>query len=170
MYTWEHGEVFKLKEQRIGLVKALQEKSPSGFQNATESISGAITATFFPSSKAWGFKHKGIFISSNSNHADELELTIPIVAFGATAVYTAISKWREGKPLKTEHFIGDVYEGIYAHHVSYLEELQATIPKNFHFIMHSLYKTAMASGRSQLVTNGKNEPGPLTGVDMEGLD
>ncbi|KAF9049010.1 hypothetical protein BJ165DRAFT_1592983 [Panaeolus papilionaceus] len=134
-----------------------------------ESIAGAITAGFFPSSKAWGFKHKGVFMSSDKTRPDELELTIPVVAFGATAVFAAIFKWRDGKPAKTEHFIGDLFRSVYDHHVTYLKDLQTRIPNNFHFIMHSLYKTTSASGQSHQLNNN-NQLGPLAGVDMDGLD
>ncbi|KAF9047850.1 hypothetical protein BJ165DRAFT_1593516 [Panaeolus papilionaceus] len=134
-----------------------------------ESIAGAITAGFFPLSKAWGFKHKGVFTSSDKTQPDELELTIPVVAFGATAVFAAIFKWHDGKPAKTERFIGDLFQSVYNHHVTYLKDLQTRIPNNFHFIMHSLYKTTSASGQSHQLNNN-NQLGPLAGVDMDGLD
>ena len=126
-----------------------------------------LKTAFFNGPTGFGYKFKQFYVSSHPDHK-EPELTIPIVALGATAVsppfpsrlvssglslmewykfFAALYEWHEGKKgkmssesqkAKAEKFEGDNFKKVYNRHLETLTKLKRKI-NTYHKFMAELY-------------------------------
>ena len=122
----------------------------------------SIKTAFFNGPTAFGYKYKEHFVSSHPDRK-EPELTMSIVALGATAVrylkkieflltdlakfFAVLWEWREGKKIKLnsegqksrgDKFEGDNFKKVYERHMDTLSALKMKI-NTYHRVMSTLY-------------------------------
>ncbi|PPR02153.1 hypothetical protein CVT26_012114 [Gymnopilus dilepis] len=135
----------------------------------------------FATSGGLGWKFKEFYTSSHPTQS-EPELTIPLVALGATALYAAISEWRDGKKImkvskskaetavlrSAEQFDGDVFKMVFDRHVGTLTELKQKAPNTFHSVMSRLY-TEVTRGNTSAELGDQSGGTALSILDLAGL-
>ncbi|PPQ83324.1 hypothetical protein CVT26_015164 [Gymnopilus dilepis] len=136
---------------------------------------------FFASPTAFGYKFKEYYVSSHPTQP-EPELTIPLVALGATALFAAIWEWRDGKrPTKSsktktevailksgERFNGDLFKNVYERHVNALTNLKQKAANTFHSVMARLY-TEVTTGNTPADFGTNIQGNALAILDLAGL-
>lgn len=117
----------------------------------------SLKDAFFDTKGSFGFKHLDRFKSTLKGR-EEPELTIPIVALGATGVsllcllfnfsllifiyeqfYAALHSWSTGAYNKKEKFEGEAFNTTFERHVRYLKQIKEDNHIAFHVIMSRLY-------------------------------
>ncbi|PPQ66418.1 hypothetical protein CVT26_011287 [Gymnopilus dilepis] len=140
-----------------------------------------IRDAFFSNPTAFGYKFKEYYVSSHPTQV-EPELTIPLVALGATALFAAIWEWRDGKrPTKSsktnsevailksaERFNGDLFKTVYNRHVNALTSLKQKAANTFHSIMAKLY-TEVTTGNTPADFGTNIQGNALAILDLAGL-
>jgi hypothetical protein len=121
-----------------------------------------IKLAFFNGPTAFGFKYKEHYVSTHPDRK-EPELTMSIVALGATAVccflfkkrivtdslkfFAVLWEWREGRKTKSnsegqkskgEKFEGDNFKKVYDRHMETLASLKKKI-NTYHQVMSTIY-------------------------------
>ncbi|KAG5638099.1 hypothetical protein H0H81_001866 [Sphagnurus paluster] len=103
-----------------------------------------LKESFFASGrKSLGDKYALKFLSSitDGEASKEPEIPLPMIAFVATALHSALDDWFSGECKKTS-FNADAYEDIYNSHVSLLDDIRKQKVK-YHRMASNLYKSAM---------------------------
>ncbi|PPR00388.1 hypothetical protein CVT26_009669 [Gymnopilus dilepis] len=136
-----------------------------------------IKEAFFATPTAFGFRFKDEYVSSHPTRP-EPELTIPLVALGATALYAAIFEWREGKKATrpsqnskasmAEKFEGDQFKAVFDRHVGALASLK-TKPNTYHTIMSTLFSKVTGENASSN-QSAQSQGNALAVLDLAGLD
>ncbi|KIM47377.1 hypothetical protein M413DRAFT_22059 [Hebeloma cylindrosporum] len=136
-----------------------------------------IKTAFFNGPTAFGYKFKKDYISTHPDHK-EPELTIPLVALGATAFFAALYEWRDGKKArmsvdsfkaaKSEKFEGDNFKKVYDRHVETLSKLKKKV-NTYHHVMSTLYSKAV-DGEKAVDTGALVKGSALAVLDLDGLD
>ncbi|PPQ86605.1 hypothetical protein CVT26_015013, partial [Gymnopilus dilepis] len=139
------------KRKAIWLSKGSKTDIESVF--LSPALIDTIKEAFFATPTGFGFRFKGEYVSSHPT-LPEPELTIPLVALGATGVSyihpTLLSPLddlfcqpasRPSQPSKasmSEKFEGDQFKAVFDRHVAALTALKTT-PKTCHTVMSSLF-------------------------------
>ncbi|KAF8803276.1 hypothetical protein BYT27DRAFT_7110256, partial [Phlegmacium glaucopus] len=135
-----------------------------------------IKTAFFNGPTGFGYKFKQYYVSSHPE-LKEPELTIPIVALGATAFFAALYEWREGKKGKTssnsqkgkaEKFEGDNFKKVYDRHIETLMKLKKKV-NTYHKFMSELYSKVI-NGDNPADTRALIKGSALAVLDLDGLD
>lgn len=135
-----------------------------------------IKASYFNGPTAFGYKFKDSYMSSHPDRK-EPELTMSIVALGATAFFAVLWEWREGKKSKSSSdshktkgakFEGDSFKKVYDRHMDTLMALKKKI-NSYHYVMSTLYSKVTDEndrGDSGVLMKGN----ALAVLDFDGLD
>ncbi|KAF8815657.1 hypothetical protein BYT27DRAFT_7079530, partial [Phlegmacium glaucopus] len=134
-----------------------------------------LKTAFFNGPTGFGYKFKEYYVSSHPD-LKEPELTIPIIALGATAFFAALYEWREGKKgkmssdsqkAKAEKFKGNNFKRVYDRHMETLMKLKKKI-NTYHKFMAELYLKVINGDKPD--TGALIKGSALAVLDLDGLD
>ncbi|PPQ77053.1 hypothetical protein CVT24_009601 [Panaeolus cyanescens] len=146
-----------------------------------QAIIDCISMSFFANGSSFGYRFREEYKTSLPDLPayPEPEITIPIVALAATAVYAAIWELRDGiHPTKKmsalnarkDRFSGEMFRSVYLAHVGDLTELKTRAKISYHKIMASIYsKVTVNDPMGSSAHHGERRRGPLAGVDFSAV-
>jgi len=139
-----------------------------------------IRDSFFATPTSFGYKFKAQYVSSHPSQPDP-ELTIPLVALSATALFAALWEWREGKKVvkraksrsdsqsgTADRFDGDLFKNVFDRHVKTLTDLQK-MPNTYHSVMSKLY-SLVTIDNTPTDFGTRIQGNALAVLDLSGLD